>query len=433
MERRENLMMSTGLLRFDHVPDAERLRQLLDERLLNFPRFRERVVESPGGILPAHWEWDDEFDIHAHVHHVGLPSPGGDAALQELVSDLISTPLDFTRPRWQVHLVEDADGSGALVVRIHHCIADGIALMRLMFALTDETPTSGQHAHAAQAHHSGNGHTPLWLAALGETIEIAANPVHSAQAAVEGIRALTRLTLMPPDPETSLKGELGEIKHAAWSHSIGVDAVKKAARHFDGTINDVILGAVVGGLGRYLNRRGELVPGLEVRAGVPFNLRPIEQADDLGNGFSLVLLSLPLTIADPSERIAELKRRMDTIKHSPEPVLGLAMLGAIGSLPGPLQPGAIDFFGSKISLVVTNVPGPRQPLYLAGRRIRQTMFWAPESGPVGLGVSILSYDGHIIIGVVSDARLVSDPDELVQDIEAEMRASLRVPATATTP
>ena len=221
-----------------------------------------------------------------------------------------------------------------------------------------------------------------------------------------------------------LKGRLGVSKRAAWSEAVPLAAIRAAAARHGATINDVLITAVAGALRAYLEERGEPVGQLEIRAAVPVNLRPIERGLDLGNSFGLVFVPLPISIADPWRRLAELKVRMDRIKASSEAIVSFGVLTAIGIVPRQLHPPAIEFFGSKASVVMTNVPGPREPLFLAGRQIADCMFWVPMSGHLGLGVSILSYAGGVMVGVAADAGLVPDPGRIVSAFERELKALL---------
>jgi diacylglycerol O-acyltransferase / wax synthase len=426
MEDPTNLMMVTGVLLFDGRVDPGRLRSVVEERVLAFPRFRQRVEEPPFGVGVPRWVADARFDLDAHLHHVALPAPGDKRALEAFVSDLMSTPLDFSKPLWQLHLVEHAGGS-ALVSRIHHAIADGIALVQVLLSLTDTTPRPRKRRTDGPGLDAGAG-APLlraggWLAQAG--FGLVREPGQALRIAGLGANAaatLARIALLPPDPHTALKGTLGVKKRAAWSEPIPLAEVKAAGAHAGGTINDVLVTAAAGGLRRYLAGRGDEVAGLDVRASVPVNLRPLDQAHRLGNQFGLVFLALPLGIEGPVERLAEVKRRMDELKSSLQPVVAFGVLTAIGYLPARLQPLPVQFFGSKSSVVLTNVPGPRERLYLAGEPLRQPMFWVPQSGRLGLGISILSYAGEVLVGVASDAGLVPDPQGIVEGFQAELEA-----------
>jgi len=426
MEDPTNLMMVTGILVFEEPLDVRRVRSLLEKRLLAFDRFRQRVVEAPFGIGPPRWVDDTHFDLDAHLHRVALPAPGDQAVLQELVGDLMSTPLDMSKPLWQVHLVEGYRGGSVFLSRIHHCIADGIALIELLLSLTDSSPRPSRAAPVRRPAPSGS-----WLAApLGAVASLLANPlelVELAQGGVSVADTLQRLVLMPPDPKTVLKGPLGVTKRAAWSEMVPLKNIKAAGARHGATINDVLISAVAGALREYLAERGEPVDDLEIRAAVPVNLRPIERGLELGNSFGLVFVSLPVSIAAPFRRLAELKVRMDRIKASSEAIVSFGVLTAIGIVPRQLHPPAIEFFGSKASVVMTNVPGPKEPLYLAGRRIASCMFWVPMSGHLGVGISILSYAGEVMVGVTTDAGLVPDPGRIVAAFERELKG-LMMPA-----
>jgi diacylglycerol O-acyltransferase / wax synthase len=427
MEDPTNLMMVTGVLLFDGRLDQRRLRAVVEERLLAFARFRQRIQEPPFGVGAPSWVTDRRFDLDYHLRRVALPEPGDKAALEAFVSEQMSTPLDFSKPLWQIVVVEHAGGS-ALVSRIHHAIADGIALVRVLLSLTDEKPRPRRRraAHPPDLE-AGAGSSLLraggWLAQTG--FGLVREPGQALRAAGLGADAavtLARVALMPPDPKTTLKGPLGVMKRAAWSEPIPLADVKAAGVRVGGTINDVLVTAAAGALRRYLAGRGDEVEGLDVRAAVPVNLRPLDEAHRLGNQFGLVFLALPLGVEEPVERLAEVKRRMDELKSSLQPVVAFGALTAIGYLPVPLQPVPIQFFGSKASLVLSNVPGPRERLYLAGEPLGRAMFWVPQSARLALGVSILSYAGEVMVGVASDAGLVPDPTAIVDGFQAEVEA-----------
>jgi len=425
MEDPTNLMMVTGVLLFQSRLDLGRVRAVIEERLLSFARFRQRVEEPPLGIGLPRWVIDRHFDLDAHIHNVALPAPAGKAALEAFVSDLLGTPLDFSKPLWQVHLVEHAEGS-AIVSRLHHAIADGIALIRVLLSLTDPSRRPPRRPSPAQSRGTSDGGSSLlraggWLAQAG--FGLARDPGHALRLAGLGADAaatLARVALLPPDPPTALKGPLGVRKRAAWSDPLSLAEVKAAGARAGGTINDVLVTAAAGALRRYLVGRGEDVAGMDVRATVPVNLRPLQQAHRLGNQFGVVFLTLPLGFEAPRERLAEIKRRMDELKSSLQPVVAFGALNAIGFLPSRLQPLPIQFFGSKASVVLTNVPGPRERLYLAGEPLKRAMFWVPQSGRLGLGISILTYAGEVLMGVASDVGLVPDPQTIVEGFHAEL-------------
>jgi WS/DGAT/MGAT family acyltransferase len=197
-------------------------------------------------------------------------------------------------------------------------------------------------------------------------------------------------------------------------------------KKLDGTVNDVLLTAMSGGLRRYLEKRGEPVDGLNFRAVVPVNLRKPGTEHELGNKFGLFFLSLPIGIADPQECLAELKRRMDALKDSLEAPVAFGILTTIGEAPEAIQDLVVNIFGLKGTAVMTNVKGPPMPLYLAGAPLESLMFWVPQSGRLGMGVSILSYNGQVWMGVITDERLVPDPETIIDGFHAEFDNLLEI-------
>jgi WS/DGAT/MGAT family acyltransferase len=448
MEDPTNLMMITGVLMFDEPLDVARLHRVIEERLLVFDRFRMRVKPGRSPNALPEWEIDPYFNLHAHIHRIALPAPGGKRELQALVSDLMSTPLDFSKPLWHFHIVENYNGGSAALCRLHHAIADGIALVQVLLSLTDEQRDVPPAVGIGHGERNNNPVEAFLLpvvrslsnaltsvgALVNESRELLEDPtrvIDAARTGVSGVQALNKLLFMPADPPTLFKGTLGVQKRAAWSDPIPLDEVRRVGSMFRCTINDVLLNAVAGALRRYLVSRGAIVDGLNIRAVVPVNLRPPGPITRLGNHFSLVFLDLPVGIEDPFDRLLELKRRMESIKGSPEAAIAFGILNTIGVMPQQMAELVVDIFGSKATAVMTNVPGPRQRIYLAGSPIRQIMFWVPQAGRLGLGVSIFSYAGDVLIGIAVDAGLVPDPDTIVEAFHTEFRDLLRLARIVT--
>ena len=447
MDRPNNLMVITGALWFDEPVNWEQFREVVSGRLVDpFPRFRQRVVPSRMPLRAPHWEDDPAFDLDRHLHHVSLPAPGDRAALEDFVSDLIAQPLDRSRPLWDWYLVDGYGSGSAIVARMHHCIADGIALARVLLSLTDSTPDAGiaPDAPAETEHHGGltgavgdvlrparqaaSLTRTLAGAAAHEVIEIARDPselVDLAATASTDAKALAKTLLPGADTRTVLKGKLGVPERVAWSDPIPLADVKAAGHAHGATVNDILVAAVAGALRTYLAGRDSLVE--ELHAFVPFNLRPLDQPlpRNLGNRFGLVRLAIPVGAEDPRERLEEVRRRMTEIKKSPEGAFSYGMLGAIGVTPEAIEQRLLELFSAAGSAVMTNVPGPREPVYMAGTPVRGVLVWAPTSGSVSMSVSIFSYNGEVTVGVMSDRGLVPDPGEIVTafaDEVAEMLA-----------
>jgi diacylglycerol O-acyltransferase / wax synthase len=428
MEDPTNLMMVTGVLMLEGKVDLKRLLTVYDRRISLYGRFRQRIVRprSRGGL--PHWQDDPKFDIANHFSHVALPAPGGDHTLREMVSELMATPLDFSKPLWHVHVIDGYRPGSVILVRIHHCVADGIALVRVMLSLTDTIPNAPlPRARKAESNEVG----PLdWLpeaigrgVAAGQTL--VTNPEKLgdlARLGAHGAYRLGRLILLPPDPHTIFKGPLGRRKRAAWSEPVRLDDFKLIGKAFGATVNDVLVAAATGALRRYLEQRGQPTDGLRIRASVPVNLRPAEQAHKLGNAFGLVFLSLPVGIVNPVQRLRAIQHEMDGLKRSPEALVAFGVLNVLGMTPVEVEHLGVRFFGAKATAVLTNVPGPGEPLYLAGRKVGRIMFWVPQSGRMGLGISILSYAGGVMLGVATDEGLVPDPESIVDAFQLEFEA-----------
>ncbi len=445
MDRPTNLMVITSVMWFDRSLDGARIREVVSERLVKrYVRFRQRVVESRVPLRAPHWQDDADFDLERHLHHRALPAPGGDAELQELVGELMSMPLDRAKPLWDMYIVDGYRGGSALVSRMHHCIADGIALVRVMLSLTDAQPDAGiapvppmaapRRGAARELAHQVRAVADTATHAAGafahEGIEIAAHPrteiAHLSDETARDARALGKLLLMSADADTVFKGKMRAGRRASWSRELDLDEIKAIGHASGATVNDVLVTALTGSLRDYLRRRSSLVD--EVRAIVPFNLRPLDRPlpSTLGNEFGLVFLRMPVGIAATRTRLLAVKREMDAIKHSAEGPMAFAILGAMGLTPPEIEKLAVDVFAAKGSMVVTNVPGPQQPLYLAGGRLRGVLGWAPMSGSVAMSVSIFSYDGRVTVGVMSDAGLVPDPERIVRGFELQLRRLRRL-------
>ena len=439
MDRRTNLMMIVGVLMFEERMDYERMRKVIEERFLHFDRFKQRVVK----IGPTHyWEDAKHFALEDHFQTIALPGKAGKVELENLVSDLTSTPLDTSRPLWNFHLVENYNGGSALIARIHHCYADGISLIRVLLSMTDGTPRPTLKKRYRAAHLDDSDHDDAdymtrlyrpvasavnkamktyWEVVEG-AVDIAKKPSKLVKYSNHGLGMagdLARVLTMPNDPKTSFKGKLTSRKRCVWADPLSLSEVKHVGKALGCTINDVLVSCVTGALRGYLIEQGQHVDGLEIRATVPVNMRPEHKMDELGNYFGLVFLSLPIGIDNPFERLYEIQKRMGELKNSYEAVLALGLLAVCGMAPNVVEQTALGLLTAKATAVMTNVPGTKEPIYLAGNKVRDCMFWVPQSGDIGMGISILSYNEHIQFGLVTDANLVPDPEAIMGRFKGE--------------
>lgn len=441
MDTPTNLANITGVMSFPTPLNYARLRATIEARLLPHIRFRQRIDEPSLSIGLPRWELDPDFDLNYHLQRASLSGTKDQSDLQDLVSTLMSLPLERSRPLWQFHYVEDYDGGSALISRLHHCIADGVALTQLLLSLADDSADAPwpvpEPAPVRMQRPRSYGCKPVTIAAktvkgavhttgavLHEGMQVLVRPSRLGTAARLGAasgRAFGKLLLLPPDQKTLFKQRCGIPKRAAWSTAIQVEDVKKVGRTMGGTINDILLSAVTGALRRYIIERGDPVQGLNIRAMVPVNLRPEEEEGALGNRFGLIYLSLPVGTSDPLKRLVVLKKRMNAIKNSPEAVVAFGILNLIGFTPNQVEKPILTVFGIKASAVMTNVPGPSQTLYLAGAPISSMIFWVPSPANLSLGVSILSYAGDVIIGVATDANIAPDPERIIELFQVEFQ------------
>ena len=444
MDSEHNLMMIVGVWIIKPGVSYADLAVRLEERLTKYPRFMQCAVEDAAG---ATWVKDAAFDMANHLVLEKLPKTKKaeeQAALQDRLANLCMQPLDRRHPLWQFHLVEHYKGGSALILRIHHCIADGIALISVTQSLMDggapppvrprrlEKPESAEDwvaqtllkpltAFVVKAlEMAGEGATKSLHAMQDAPLEKGvAGSVDMAKSAYQVLNDLAALALMPDDSRTGLKGRPGNKKRVAWCPPLPLAEVKAVGKALNCSVNDVLLSCVAGAIGAYLKSQGESVQGKVIRAMVPVNLRPLEHAYKLGNQFGLAPLVLPIGVENPVERVYEVRHRMGELKGSMQPLLTFGLLAVAGLLVKPAQDAMLSLFSKKTTAVMTNVPGPSTKLKLCGSTIEETLFWVPQSGTVGLGVSILSYGGGVQFGVVSDSTLCPEPQQIIDQFEPE--------------
>ncbi|MBK8049706.1 MAG: wax ester/triacylglycerol synthase family O-acyltransferase [Anaerolineales bacterium] len=441
MDNATNLAMVSGVILTREPLDFARVKETYLQRLASFDRFRQCVVETGAPYHTPHWETYPYFNIDDHVHHVALPEPRDKQALLALLSDLSSTPLDPRRPLWQVHVVDDVDGGSALVMRFHHCVGDGTAMIAVAQQLFDTTPDAPIPLPAPKKPASGGMLDAIFRPArralrsstqlLGSAVEGGVDLVrHPSQVldltelAARSAGSAAGLLLKSTDPVSPIKGQLGVLKRVAWSEPIALDEVKEIGKRTGAKVNDVLVAVVSGALRRYLLERHAELEGHSIRAIVPVDLRPPGRAFELGNHFGLVFLELPVGFSDPFERLGLTKRNMDALKQSPEAHVLLAIIDFFGRTPKSISDIAVNIFTSKASVVMTNVAGPREPRYLAGSAIDRMIFWVPHPGSIGMGISILSYNGGVSLGIIADAGLVPDPEHIAAEFDREFQRLL---------
>jgi len=449
MDTDVNLMMIVGVWLLQPAVRYQDLCDRVSERLLKYDRFRQKVVQ---GALGSEWVDDEYFDVQRHVTIEKLQRRRGQSerdALKQRMGELASTPLDHAHPLWQFHFVEHYEGGSASICRIHHCVADGIALTSVMMSITDDIglpPEIGRASADAEESHQGD-----WVAdellkpvtgaavkvidlsgdGLAKSLQALGHPRQSADKLLEllgnGCQLVsdaTALALMPNDSPTPLKGHGSGRKIVDWCEPLPLEEVKAVGKALGASVNDVLLTCVAGAIGRYLRDVGDDPAGKDIRAMVPVNLRPLEQAWQLGNRFGLAPLLVPVGIDNPIERLQIVRSRMTAHKLGFQPLLAYGILNVSGLLNTWAQQAVSSLFLDKTTAVMTNVPGPPVPLRLCGSTVRQNIAWVPSSGDVGVGVSIISYAGGVQFGLITDARLCPEPGRIIDRFAEEFEQLL---------
>lgn len=397
-------MIITALMLLDGQLERAALGQLVERRLLGFDRFRQRAVDPAGPLKRPEWSDDPGFDL---AHHIEVVERGEHpltlAALADVVSDVMSSPLDRTRPLWRLSLVpgvvlDDGRPATALVARIHHAVADGVALVHVLMRLTDEG-------------------SDIELPEIGVARGAPASAGDLWRRISHDARALLRMLVLLPDERTMLKTPLTGRKRAAFSAPVSLDTIKEVARATSTKVNDVLTAAIAGALRTAMGYASHWLEG-PVRALVPVYVRGHE---GMGNHFGLVYADLPVAAEEPLERLSLARRAMQEAKESPDAHVAVGVLGALGASQ-PLEQIGIELFTSKASMLITNVPGPPMSVHLAGHELVAPVVWAPVSGSLGLGFSLLSYAGSLRLGVATDESVPVAPSALVRAFEQELDA-----------
>ncbi len=455
MDRPNNLMYVHGVLWLEQTPDWDTVLGVMQERLVErFPAFSRRAVEADGGWV---WQEDPDFSLDNQVRHTTLPEPGTDDQLQEYMASRFGEPLSFDHPLWEMDLIEGLEDGGAIVfARFHHGIADGVRLVQVLLGLLDPleegaVPSAvgrkGKKPGPADVAKSAakgvlSGATDFVQGAVGKVTESVGSlpqnlsqgwfgvpdPVDLTDAVtdvasednmlVNSWRSVSRLTLSGRSVDTVWSGTPGVEKKVTWISGLSLESIRATGKRHGVTINDVMLSAVSLGVTEYLSEKGEDSVD-QVCWNVPVSLKPID-ADipkELGNHFAVVMLPMPLGIREPHELLLETHSRMNRIKNSAEPMIIYGVQKIVAETPAAVSVRLTNLVANKTVGVITNVPGPRVPMALAGTLVTRILGWVPTTADQPLGLCIFSYNGTMNIGIAGDAGLVPDPDRLAELIE----------------
>lgn len=447
MDRPTNLMVIVSVVLLERVPDWDRVLDVIRDRIIEpYPVFSQRAVRSRGPLARHRWQDDPDFDLERHVHRATLPAGATDSDLQEYIEDHLTEALDTSRPLWEVHFVDGPGDGAALIFRIHHALADGIALTRVLLGLTEDADgRPGDLLAAAPAQRVAAAppaaDRPGAVAAASRLVLTTARAgwkrlrERGVRASLTDVAGTTLRTgqvvsdlLLTTNPTSAVGGEPGRRKRIVWTTPLPLPGLKQAGRLVGATLNDVLMSAVAGALHAYQADRG--LDPVDLVTMVPVNVRPLDEPlpRELGNRFALLFLRFPSRDATPLGRLALSKARMDWLKSSPEATLTYALISVIGRLPARIERGVVDFFADKAIGVTTNVAGPRELRHLAGVPVTGVLGWVPGSGRHTLGFCIVTYDDAVRIGVMADEGVVTDPEALLAALEDEVALLVRIGA-----
>jgi diacylglycerol O-acyltransferase / wax synthase len=463
LDRPNQPLQMAAVVELDGCLDYEALLDVLSERLLALPRFRQRPVRSRYDLLPPVWEDDPSFDLSHHVRYVALPPPGDDERLRHVVETLYSAPLAPDRPLWEIHLIDGLSGRrSALLCKIHHCMSDGVGAIQILERIADRatesgaaetTPsvrlvpcseTSGTPQSQGDEQQSSAGRSPTAKAAAAaeeKDEEPEAAPKDAPQGLVEALLAVAGTLVDPPRlferardlaevistvatlaeqraSDLPFHGQLGHARRLVW-RSFPLDEFQSLRTAADCTINDAVLAVVAGALRHYLDGQGVFPDDVTLRAAVPVSFRSNAQDADSGNLFTAVFPRLPVDVADPIERLRRARDEMRELKRRGQArATGLA-LAILGSLPWQAEAALLDLIPDRrfVDAVCTNVPGPRGTLSLLGRKIVEIHPIVPLFQRMGLGFAVASYRNRLSICATADPTLVEDADRVLSGIE----------------
>jgi len=443
MDHPTNPMMIAVVLRFKGQINYDRLITDLDVTLSRYRRFRQRIVRPREYFRRPYWEDDPTYRVEDHVERLNLQLPADETAVEEIVNRKMNTALDFGHPLWKLTLVDNHPDGSIILVRVHHCIADGISLMQVLLQMTQPSPElpvdqavvdnpnrdglqssleSAIPKTMVQTFDRGEGTPAVSTTKPGEPTPkpdrsaLSRNPTF-----IDMIAAIARIVFRPADPPTILKGPLGQVKKAVWSEPFSVPEIKKIAQNKQATINDVLMAVAAGAIRRYMELHNDNRKR-NIRAFILVNLRGRSFDEELGNKFGLVFLTLPIDREQPLERLEQIKRGMDSLKASAEYAATYLILNILGQLPEWIEHLAVRILDRKGTVVATNVPGSRRQLYLADAPIQSTIGWVPQSGRIGVGLSFISYNDQLEVGLNADAGLIPDPEKFIELFSEEYKS-----------
>ncbi len=415
-------------------------------RLDRVPRYRQKLAYPPAGIGRPRWIDDPHFNLEYHVRHIGLPSPGDEPALRRIVARQFSQRLDRSKPLWELAVVEGLAGDRfALITKTHHAVVDGVSGVDIAAALLDREPrplrTEGTAPWVARPEPTA---AELAAAAVNGNIrDVARLPVR-ALGAVAGATRLRQAaqTLARSAPASPLNVKIGPHRRVALVQ-LPLEDFKRVKNVFGGSVNDVVVAIVSGAIRTWMHSRGLRTDGVELRAAVPVSL---QNSDEDGEGTRIiqVVAPVPVDLADPVARLRLVQGAMTGLKESRQALSADAIGGTQGFASPTIlaQSMRADYSTRPYNLLITNIPGPQDSLYLLGRELQELYPLAFLAGDRALAIAVMSYHGTVGVGLVADFDKVPDLDVIADGLRSSLgeyaklaarrRRRSRGPATGST-
>ena len=419
------------------MPDFDTLAVGLAERIMSVPRFRQVLRTQPLDLGAPRWVDDTNLDISHHVRRAALPRPGDDAALYRWVAEVMERRLDRDRPLWECWIVDGlAYNRWAILMKVHHCIADGIAATHLLARLCDDGGggTFATAIRAAREPARGGMRLPAltlnpidWVAGAWRTsLGVTTTAARALQGAAEIVGGLLR-----PAASSSLTGPVTTMRRYATAE-VSLDDVARICDRFDVTINDVALAAITDSYRTMLIRRGEQPRRGSLRTLVPVSVRSNDATDKTDNRVSVMLPYLPVEKADPVQQLRTVHARLTKAKASGQRQAGNIFVSAANAIPFPFTAWTVRALARLpqrgVVTLATNVPGPRKRLRVMGREVIRLLPIPPLALQLRTGIAIMSYADHLVFGIIGDYDAAPDVDELANGIE---RAVVRLTSIST--
>jgi diacylglycerol O-acyltransferase len=440
LEREDMPLNVAGVSFFEGVIPLRACRQFIESKLPLIPRYRQHVVAPPWNIGLPSWEYDPNFEVRNHIREIRLKR-GTDAEFKAVAGKILGKVMDRRRPLWDLTLVRGLKGNQTgVVIRVHHCLADGIAGVGMMNVLLDASPVAPPLPKKKRRFHAPPPRDPWtllldgWISSYFDLVQGALSAQADVLNLVEKVAAgggewpvgeLARLLpeLAAPTERLQFNVACRGPQKFAWAE-IPLAEIKAIRDACGGTVNDVVLALVTATIRRYAEMHGEPVKGRLLRIMVPVNLRGTGDPGDMGNRISLVPVTIPLDIRNPRKLLSAVHERTEFLKRAHVAELVALTSGLLGACPIPLQalagPIASQLPITPFNLVCTNVPGPQFPLYLLGHKMLRWYPYVPIGGDMTVNCAMLSYNGTTFFGFTGDAHAVPD----LQRLETLLRRSL---------